>query len=118
MVNKSLENFDKLPFTSLIDKPIPKRHISTLDLQNETIRSKFMQIDSDCYSQCKQVDCYTSLSLTSIEAEQVDGGKSAAFYLHTPRSASMTISHSAKVTFEEMVVLLFSIIGRCVIDCV
>ncbi|KAI1278695.1 hypothetical protein HDE_14227 [Halotydeus destructor] len=109
VANRTLELFDKLPFTAIMAEPLNKRHISELDLKSANFSEALTRIDLKCSDNCYMKDCNSGYTLSQVETAKFKG--STWFVLNVPRQPSLMITHSPKVSFDEFLVFVLSCTG-------
>ncbi|KAI1290591.1 hypothetical protein HDE_07964 [Halotydeus destructor] len=73
LINRTLEALDKVPFTTMVTNPYPKRHVSNIDIKNATTMNEVKKVENYCESTISRNDCesvYLSCD-TSISPGQV-----------------------------------------------
>lgn len=75
LVNRTIEKLGKIPFTCLIDEPIDKPLITTVDNANATFMAQLKKIEMYCDFKCRRVDCikneYVPIVLSSSNSSVV-----------------------------------------------
>lgn len=108
LLNATLSRFNKIPYTVLVDTPYDVKHISPIDIQNDTFYKELKNIEKFCYHKCSQPDCNESLYFTQT---MKDKWREYVIYVSSPRDPFISISFRAALKPAEFVLYVLSCLG-------
>ena len=66
MTRLCVDNFNKYPFSTIVDDRVELGHLTDTDLKNMTVVTKLSEIEKLCGTRCPQKDCQEDYTLTKV----------------------------------------------------
>jgi len=120
LINKTLQAFDKIPFTEMIKEHgdysknlLEKQIISDFDMSNQTYFEQLRAFEQQCKDEeCRNVDCEQRLYLTGLEAKIVDESEeNLTFRVNLPSSPNYYLKYQPMLELEEYAVYVLGCFG-------
>lgn len=109
LTNKTLDSFQKLPFSTIVPEALDYKHITSADITNDTFSRLLNKFESDCRINCIQDDCEEGYTITRVTIEPAEDR--LTFTVNVPREPSFTITFHAKLSITEYLIYIFSCFG-------
>ena len=117
MIPRCLKAFKKFSLTLIISDHdnyggmgLNFGHLDNLDLQNETIRSAFVEFGDYCGRLCSKPNCETDVTLTNMYAQHPTN-QGLSFRVYVPRSANVNLVYKPDMILLDYLTFILSCIG-------
>lgn len=108
VINATLTKYNKIPYSVLVKTPYSVKHISPVDIQNQTFYDDLRTIEQFCNLKCSQPDCYESVYFTQIVS---NNWYVTEIYVDIPREPFVWITFRAALKIAEFVLYVLSCLG-------
>lgn len=98
----------KVPFTSFIQQPIDMKQISMEDLKIRNISYILNKLEHACQSQCSQLDCFLTFTVTSGTTE-ID--VKMRLLVYSPNSPDLVVQEEEAFKFLDFLIFIASCVG-------
>ena len=103
-------NHFQVYFPSITTEPLDLRHISTRDLDNQTLTDGLTELELECDSRCKRKDCRQDASLTTVTTEPKDDD--LLLIVNSPRAPDISVICEPQMTLISFLVYIGSCFGK------
>lgn len=108
----TLETFGKVPFTSIQGEGINLKHVSNIDVLNETSSKLLDELDTRCNNNCSQPVCETEHYTTYLQKEETSEMEDFfTIMLQAPTLPTMNVTSGQKVPFADFLIYVTSCFG-------
>lgn len=107
LTNKTIVNFGKVPFTGIIDKPLPFKHMLIDDIRNVTFSNQLTKLEIDCRSLCSRPDCVEETFLPKLSSS-LPGIWGIYFRLAIPNEPDIVANSEPLITTIDYVTYILS----------
>ena len=102
------QELGKVPFTSAIRVPVKLIQLSMLDMDDDATSAILNRLELDCRSQCSQLDCHSTFTITSGFTE-VD--VKMRLLVYSPNSPDLLLQEEEAFRFLDFLIFVSSCVG-------
>ncbi|KAI1303599.1 hypothetical protein HDE_02173 [Halotydeus destructor] len=105
--------YNKLPFTSILPKPVKARILNVFDLKNESVSADIIKMEGICIGACAEPACNDDYTLTSFVI--TEGGRNdvpwMTFEVSLPTWPTFTVNAKPRMMVNDFIVYAVSCVG-------
>lgn len=111
IVNLTMAQWRKVPFTSLEQKPIPVKHVNNIDILNTASSKLLDQIEHLCNKKCAQPACETEHYTTDLQKEERSEFDFFTILIQAPTLPTLNVTSGQKVQMSDFLIYVTSCVG-------
>jgi len=109
--NMTVKVFNKIPFFVLEENNLDIKHISPIDIENDTFIAHLEKMEADCYSKCRQEQCLREYYATSLQKHESGEFDFFSILVNAPQSPIVEVTNREVWTIEDFFVYASTIIS-------
>jgi hypothetical protein len=109
--NKTLKEFNKIPFNIIEEEELDLKHMSVFDLDNETIAESLDQFEKECEDLCSQQQCLREYYSTSLLKEENGESNFFSINVYSPMKPIISVQTKAVFSIEDFLIYVATIFG-------
>lgn len=110
-LNKNLTNIGRVPFSEILDKNWPYKHINVGDLKNETIFELVNDSNKKCLDKCEFITCAGDFTSTYLTGSSDTTLKTTSYLVRIPQAPLVIMRSHPKLVLQDFFVYLCSCFG-------
>ena len=105
VIQQMTKKFDRVPFSNVVHREWPFKHVSNREVQNASFAAQIQAIEDHCEVACKRNDCLSTYLSTSVAISSNEQFKIIA---NIPNSPSFEIRYTEDMTLTSYIIFVCS----------
>lgn len=107
LMNFTLKEFDRVPFTTAVEHPYEAYHLGTKDIRNETLRKQLSAFEHICRETCSRPNCEEDIFIPKVTTKFI-AGNFILFALRLPNEPDIIATAHPQLTAVDFITYILS----------